>query len=78
MPIDTDLPTDAPPADDGTAHVGDTGTDDSEQVLVARVETYAGDADECTIYPVEADSETLQTTWISAEEGSFVSLDSMR
>ncbi|MGQ4556620.1 DUF7511 domain-containing protein [Halobellus sp. GM3] len=74
MPIDPDLPTDSPPADDGTA----SDTDGREQALVARVETYEGDADECTIYPAEADSPTLQTTWISAEEGSFVSLDSMR
>ncbi|WP_049985167.1 DUF7511 domain-containing protein [Halobellus rufus] len=81
MPIDTDLPTDSPPADHGTpadSAVDDTGTDDREQVLVARVETYEGDADECTIYPVEAEAAALQTTWISAEEGSFVALDSMR
>ncbi|WP_238993951.1 DUF7511 domain-containing protein [Halobellus captivus] len=93
MPIDTDLPTDSPPTDDRTAadaRVGDIDTDDRgradgrgdtddrEQILVARVEAYEGDADECTIYPVEADPATLQTTWISAEAGSFVALDSMR
>ncbi|WP_336024356.1 DUF7511 domain-containing protein [Halobellus salinisoli] len=83
MPIDTDLPTDRPSDENGTAAdalAGDTETDehDREQVLVARVETYEGDADECTIYPVETEPEARQTTWISAEEGSFVSLDSMQ
>jgi hypothetical protein len=33
---------------------------------------------ECTIFPVDASEDELVTTWISAEDGSFVALDDMR
>lgn len=33
---------------------------------------------ECTIFPVDAEDEELVTTWISAEDGSFVALEDMR
>ena len=34
--------------------------------------------DECAIFPRNADEDELMTTWISAHEESFVSLESMR
>ena len=34
--------------------------------------------DECAIFPREASEAELMTTWITACEDSFVSLDSMR
>lgn len=33
---------------------------------------------ECTIFPVDATEDELVTTWISAEDGSFVALCDMR
>jgi hypothetical protein len=33
---------------------------------------------ECTIFPLDATEDELLTTWVSAEEGSFVALDEMR
>lgn len=33
---------------------------------------------ECTIYPIEASVEERLTTWITAREGSFVGLGTMR
>lgn len=32
----------------------------------------------CTIYPERVESDAQTTTWISAEEGSFVALDDVR
>ena len=80
MAIDTDLPTDAPNADEDadSPRIGDAETPDRGQVLLARVEEYDGDPDECTIYPANATATELPTTWVSAEAGSFVSLDEMR
>jgi hypothetical protein len=34
--------------------------------------------DECTIFPVDVTEDRLVTTWVSAAEGSFVSLAEMR
>ena len=34
--------------------------------------------DVCTIFPLDVGEEELLTTWISAEEGSFVPLAEMR
>jgi hypothetical protein len=81
MATDTNLPTDAPHdgvADADAPRVGDAPTNEREQVLLARVEEYDRDPDECTIYPANATATELPTTWITAEEGSFVSLDEMR
>jgi hypothetical protein len=33
---------------------------------------------ECTIFPLDTSEDELLTTWVSAEGGSFVSLDEMR
>ncbi|MFB6107941.1 MAG: hypothetical protein ABEJ82_03750 [Haloplanus sp.] len=46
--------------------------------LAATVETYPDAPDECTLFPADADPETLLTTWLSAEEGSFVDCAEMR
>lgn len=34
--------------------------------------------DECAVFPREATEEELMTAWITAQEGSFVDLESMR
>ncbi|WP_129114412.1 DUF7511 domain-containing protein [Halegenticoccus tardaugens] len=34
--------------------------------------------DQCTLYPREASEEEILTSWISADEGSFVSLVDVR
>ncbi|MCU4740660.1 hypothetical protein OB955_08070 [Halobacteria archaeon AArc-m2/3/4] len=34
--------------------------------------------DECALFPCEATESELHTTWITAQEGSFVDLESMR
>lgn len=46
--------------------------------LVAHVETYDGAPDECTIYPAGLGDDDLMTSWITAEEGSFLPLSAMR
>lgn len=37
-----------------------------------------GAPDECALFPHEATESELHTTWITAQEGSFVDLESMR
>lgn len=34
--------------------------------------------DECTVYPVDVTEDELLTRWITAEEGSYVSVHRMR
>lgn len=46
--------------------------------LAARIEVHEDRADQCTIFPADADDELLVTRWITAEEGSYVSLATMR
>lgn len=45
--------------------------------LTADVTDTPGGA-QCTIYPEHADADVLITTWITADEGSFVPLDKVR
>ncbi|MFB6252399.1 MAG: hypothetical protein ABEI27_12080 [Halobellus sp.] len=45
---------------------------------VARIEEYDDAPDVCTLYPADATPLELPTTWISAKEGSYVSLEEMR
>lgn len=52
-----------------------TGRDDH---LVACVVRYDQVPDECTIYPLDATDDELMTCWVTAFEGSFVSLDDAR
>ncbi|SDY36394.1 hypothetical protein SAMN04487946_11291 [Halobellus clavatus] len=70
MSTNSHLPDPATP-DDQT----DTPTD---RRCVARIEEYDDAPDECTLYPADATPSELPTTWISAKEGSYVSLDEMR
>ena len=58
------------PANDRTAA-------SDERELVAVVGEGERGPTECAIFPVDADEEELTTTWISAAEGSVVSLDEM-
>jgi hypothetical protein len=44
----------------------------------AVVVAYDDSPDECTIFPADATDEELVTTWMTAEAGSYVSLDEMR
>lgn len=46
--------------------------------LVSTVTTPAPGATECTIYPPDAGDAELVTRWITAREGAFVALESMR
>lgn len=46
--------------------------------LRATVVEYEDAPDECTIYPQDVSHWDRMTTWITAEEGSFVELESQR
>lgn len=46
--------------------------------LVSVVETHDDAPDECTIHPVDVPDHELMTTWMTAQDGSFVSLDDVR
>ena len=71
----------------GGYHMNDPRTDDDpnradqpegEEALVAEVVVSRTGSAECTIYPRELPGAARLTTWITAEEGSFVPLDEMR
>lgn len=63
------------PADQGRPPtVADPDRPDLEATVVHHDDGHA----ECTIYPVDADETELVTTWITADEGAFVSLEAMR
>lgn len=51
---------------------------DDPPILAAEVVVSRGRPAECTIYPFDAPDFELVTQWITAGEGSFVSLDEMR
>jgi hypothetical protein len=46
--------------------------------VVATVEEHDEGPAECTLFPCNVDGVELMTTWITAQEGSFVDLESMR
>ncbi|MCO8265868.1 DUF7511 domain-containing protein [Haloferax prahovense] len=50
--------------------------DDEE--FVAIVAPYDDAPDECTIFPAGLSEDELLTTWLSAQEGGYVSLAEMR
>jgi hypothetical protein len=56
------------------AALPDTPADAYDAVVV----TYDDAPDECTVFPVGASEADLLTTWVSATEGSFVALATMR
>jgi hypothetical protein len=67
---DSTSPTDEPRADRAPTDRPDSLT----AVVVERDDAL----DECTLYPEDAAEEDLVTEWITAEEGSYVELESMR
>ena len=46
--------------------------------LDARLVRYANAPDELTVFPREVPEEARATTWLTAQEGSFVDLESHR
>ncbi|WP_276274821.1 hypothetical protein [Haladaptatus sp. QDMS2] len=50
---------------------------DVAEPLCHIVEPYEDEPDECTLFPLNASEEARLTTWISAAEGSFVSVEEM-
>ena len=52
--------------------------DDDRITLLATVQQFDGRPDECTIYPAAVDPDRRTTTWITATEGAFCSLDDCR
>jgi hypothetical protein len=56
----------------------DSPSDVAEVTLVARVQAYDDQPDTCTIHPADADDWEVLTTWMSADDGSFVPLVEMR
>ncbi|WP_458207567.1 DUF7511 domain-containing protein [Haladaptatus sp. NG-SE-30] len=49
-----------------------------EKELIGTVVKYDSRPDEYTVYPRDVDGEALVTHWITAKEGSYVDLESMR
>lgn len=63
----------------GETERGDHPGEPVEEVtLVARMQEHDDRPDTCTIHPVDVDDWTAITTWISADDGSFVPLDDRR
>jgi hypothetical protein len=54
------------------------GPDEDVIELAAILVPYDDDPDELTIFPINAEDDDLLTTWVSAYEGSYVSLEEMR
>lgn len=46
--------------------------------IAAEIVVSRGQPAECTLYPADADGMELMTSWVTAREGSFVSLERMR
>ncbi|RXK46612.1 DUF7511 domain-containing protein [Halorientalis pallida] len=68
---DDDVRDDAPlptPADDAEPSVP----------IAAEIVVSRGQPAECTLYPADASGIELMSTWVTAREGSFVSLDTVR
>ena len=74
-PLRDDSDSASPTADD--ARVAHREPDAVLRQYTAELAHYADAPDECTIYPTNATEEELVTTWISAQEGSYVSLAEM-
>ncbi|AFK19762.1 hypothetical protein E6P09_01350 [Haloferax mediterranei ATCC 33500] len=51
-------------------------TDDVEYTAI--VAPYDDAPDECTIFPAGLTEAEMMTTWVSAQEGAYVSLEAMR
>lgn len=55
-----------------------TDETDSTVSIAAEIVVARDQPAECTLYPVDANGLDLMSTWITAQEGSFVGLESMR
>lgn len=54
------------------------GREVSGQQLQAIVEKYEDRPDQCTIFPSASDGVERMSTWVTAREGSFVDIQTMR
>jgi hypothetical protein len=54
------------------------GKEVSAQELQAIVEKYEERPDQCTIFPSNSEGVERMSTWVSAREGSFVDVGTMR
>jgi hypothetical protein len=52
--------------------------DYSPEALTATLVKYADGPDQLTIHPADADDVTLMGSWLTADAGAFVELDSFR
>lgn len=52
-------------------------SDDAASRLDCRIEAQDG-REECTLFPADADEADVLTTWITAADDAFVSLEEMR
>jgi len=55
-----------------------SGKEVPAQQLEAIVEKYETRPDQCTIFPSSTEGVERMSTWVSAREGSFVDLQTMR
>ena len=53
-------------------------SNDEAPEWISVVESHDDAPDECTIYPLGCPDHELVTTWITAQEGSFVDVDDVR
>jgi len=66
------------PTHDATPDPRDDRHATRERVLRARIVRYDTAPDELTLYPADVTDGRRATTWISAQEGSFVALEDRR
>ncbi|WP_157572919.1 DUF7511 domain-containing protein [Halogranum rubrum] len=80
MVTSTSLTDDSTDADtDGSMQVPPFyGSDATQPKYDAEIARYDDAPDECTISPTATEGEERLTTWLSAQDGSYVDLDGMR
>ena len=61
-----------------TDHSNDIRVSPAGPDFRAKLATADDGTELCTIYPKDVEADAKTTTWISAEEGSFVALEEMR
>ena len=70
MSFDTDTQTDRTAAED----LPSRSSPDLEHITVENEDA----PDECAIFPCDATENELLTTWVTAQEGSYIDLESIR
>lgn len=75
---DDDLSRNATAASDWQRSAGRESECADDETVCATLERYADAPDELTLYPADADGFELTVTWVTAREGSFVTLAEMR